>query len=140
MTENFEDNYKKFNLDFAKSSLLRDSVQDRDSDLDDSLKAAEQVTHKYREDIIELHLDSIRLSHEDQKDNRRMRWNYSQWVFSYLVCYSMFVFVLLIFDGFEQVTFDLPASVLEFLVGSTAVSSIGLVAAVVAGLFNKREK
>lgn len=75
-------------------------------------------------------------SNLDRKANRRLRWKYAKWVFQYLVGYSIACFILLVLHGFS-LWFTLPESVLDFLVGSTAVSAIGLVAAVVTGLFRK---
>jgi len=78
---------------------------------------------------------TIRESNLDLRMNRRLRWKYAGWVFCYLVCYSMFVGVLLIGSGFNIFGFTLAESVLNFLVGSTAASAIGLVLAVTTGLF-----
>lgn len=82
----------------------------------------------------------LKENNKDQRKNREMRFSYSKWVFGYLVCYSIFVGALLVFAGFNIWCFKLDPSVLNFLVGSTAVSSIGLVAAVVAGLFSRPSK
>lgn len=71
----------------------------------------------------------------DRRVNRKLRWKYAKWVFFYLVWYSIAVLVLLIASGFGWCGFSLAGSVLEFLVGSTAVSAIGLVLAVTTGLF-----
>ena len=56
-------------------------------------------------------------------------------MFCYLVCYSVFVAVILISDGFKLFGFNLEEGVVSFLVGSTAASAIGLVLAVTTGLF-----
>ncbi|XYK78760.1 MAG: hypothetical protein ROO70_13295 [Labrenzia sp.] len=73
----------------------------------------------------------------DRRTNRRLRWKYARWVFCYLVSYSSIVGIFLICAGFKIFGFTLPDTVLEFLVGSTAVSAIGLVLAVTTGLFGK---
>lgn len=78
---------------------------------------------------------SIRESNKDLRVNRKLRWKYAKWVFCYLVSYSTAVLVLLILAGFQILGFELPGEVLGFLVGSTAVSAIGLVLAVTTGLF-----
>jgi len=81
---------------------------------------------------------SIVESNLDLRANRKLRWTYARWVFRYLVVYSAFVGFVLLIAGFRVITtFHLSDAVLEFLVGSTAISSIGLVATVVAGLFKK---
>jgi len=74
-------------------------------------------------------------TNRDRRVNRKLRWKYAKWVFCYLVWYSGAVFVLLIASGWGILGFELADSVLEFLVGSTAVSAIGLVLAVTTGLF-----
>lgn len=79
---------------------------------------------------------TIRESNLDLRMNRKLRWKYASWVFCYLVCYSFFVGAILIIDGFTLYGFDLEEGVVSFLVGSTAVSAIGLVLAVTTGLFN----
>jgi len=96
------------------------------SNPDDVRKRAEVRT------IIESNLD-LRL-------NRKLRWKYARWVFCYLVCYSVLVALMLIASGFAVCGFSLPPSVLEFLVGSTAASAIGLVLAVTTGLFRPLSK
>lgn len=49
--------------------------------------------------------------------------------------YSGFVGFIVVVDGLNLCGFDLEESVVGFLVGSTAVSAIGLVLAVTTGLF-----
>ena len=78
---------------------------------------------------------TIRESNLDLRMNRRLRWKYARWVFCYLVSYSFFVGALLLGSGFGVRGFNLQESVLNFLVGSTAASAIGLVLAVTTGLF-----
>lgn len=48
------------------------------------------------------------------------------------------VALFLVSHGFSIFCFKLPSSVLDFLVGSTAVSAIGLVLAVTHGLFGSK--
>lgn len=80
---------------------------------------------------------SIIETNRDIRVNRRLRWRYASWVFKYLVIYSFFVGLIVVLDGFGIFGFSIGESVLEFLVGSTAVSAIGLVYSVVNGLFSK---
>ena len=74
-------------------------------------------------------------ANRDSASNRVLRERYAKWVFRYLVAYSIGCLLLLLADGWHWWGFDLPDSVLEFLVGSTAASAIGLVLAVTHGLF-----
>ena len=78
-------------------------------------------------------------NNRDKRINRKLRWRYASWVFCYLVCYSVFVGIVVLMSGFK-IWFDLPPSVLDFLVGSTAAAAIGLVYAVTSGLFGSASK
>ncbi|MGV6840619.1 MAG: hypothetical protein ACWA40_10545 [Planktomarina sp.] len=78
----------------------------------------------------------IKETNRDLRHNRKLRSAYAKLVFRYLVGYSVFVGLLLILSGFNICGFTLESSVLEFLVGSTVASAIGLVFAVTHGLFN----
>lgn len=80
---------------------------------------------------------SLEEANADSASFRELRERYAKWVFRYLVGYSIVCALILIADGFSLAGFDLPDSVLEFLVGSTAASAIGLVLAVTHGLFKK---
>ncbi len=79
--------------------------------------------------------DTIRQRNRDRRANRVLRGNYAKNVFRYLIFYSVFVAFVLLLAGFKVCGFRLSEDVLFALVGSTAVSAIGLVATVVAGLF-----
>jgi hypothetical protein len=76
-------------------------------------------------------------ANRDSVSNRALRERYAKWVFRYLIGYSITCFALLLADGWHLYGFDLPDSVLEFLVGSTAAAAIGLVLAVTHGLFRR---
>jgi hypothetical protein len=52
-----------------------------------------------------------------------------------LVGYSVFSIALVVTQGFHIRGFDLPETVLAIVVGSTAVSAIGLVGLILQGLF-----
>ena len=56
-------------------------------------------------------------------------------VFRFMCCYSVFVALILILDGFQIYGFNLPETVLNFLVGSTAATVIGLFGMVLMGIF-----
>jgi hypothetical protein len=105
--------------DKEASALSRGSYEDEEK----ARRKAETRT------IVETNLD--------RRTNRRLRWKYARWVFCYLVSYSSVVGVFLLLSGFRLFGFSLPNTVLEFMVGSTAVSAIGLVLAVTTGLFGK---
>jgi hypothetical protein len=56
-------------------------------------------------------------------------------VYQYLVCCSLAAFLVLILQGTRYNGFQLDGTVMALIVGSTAVSAIGLVGTVVGGLF-----
>lgn len=87
------------------------------------------------QEIRKVGLEGLREDNRNKKANRRLRWRYAKWVFRYLVTYSIFAAIIVVLHGFGIGGFVLPDIVLGALVGSTAVSAIGLVAAVVSGLF-----
>lgn len=55
--------------------------------------------------------------------------------FRYMSCYSAAAFLLLLLDRGKLWGFDLDESVLDLLVGSTAVTVLGLVGMVLTGIF-----
>lgn len=55
--------------------------------------------------------------------------------FNYMSFYSVGAFYLLVMDGSHYGSFNLDESVLDFLVGSTAVTVLGLVGMVLTGIF-----
>jgi uncharacterized membrane protein len=52
-----------------------------------------------------------------------------------MCAYAGIVGVLLVLHGFKGIAFELQESVLNFLVGSTAATVIGLVGMVLTGIF-----
>lgn len=122
----------------VKKAVKPDTNKERDAAKDAALRSSSAENERAKQELIN---DRIREELKDQISNREMRFKYSKWVFAYLVSYSIFVGLLLWLSGFEEVTkFSLEPEVLKYLVGSTAVSAIGLVAAVVTGLFNSGPK
>lgn len=55
--------------------------------------------------------------------------------FVFMCCYAFGVLALLLLDGSNHNGFNLPDSTLDFLVGSTAATVIGLVGMVLTGIF-----
>jgi regulator of replication initiation timing len=60
---------------------------------------------------------------------------YSEKVYRFLCGYGIGSFGLVLLDGFHYRGFDLPEVVAVTIVGSTAVSAIGLVGLVIRGMF-----
>ncbi len=55
--------------------------------------------------------------------------------YKFMCAYCGFVGIVLLLEGFFENVFDLPDSAIDFLVGSTAVTVIGLVGMVLTGVF-----
>lgn len=132
----------EFSLEKAKSQVKSDQPKQRDKNLDAKLDEADEHERNVRAlKVHELQLknEKIKNDHEDQKSNRAMRKQYATWVFQYLVCYSCVVGMMLFVSSINDVRFNISDGVLEILVGSTAVSAIGLVLAVTNGLFRGKD-
>lgn len=102
-----------------------------------AIKEAEAFGNEdyYERQKKDAEINALNQKNENSKQNRKLRRSYATCVMVYLCIYSLFVAVLLVLSGFQVCSFHLPDSVLEFLVGSTAASAIGLVLAVTHGLF-----
>jgi hypothetical protein len=102
------------------------------SDKDSKDKQEEEALRLARYSVETANLAEANL---DLKANRTMRLDYANKVFAYLVAYSIFAGLVLACSGWKFLGFVLPEIALTALVGSTAVSAIGLVGIVVTGLF-----
>ncbi len=122
-------------LEQLRKIVVVDSKRDDDDAKDLVLR---NRTIELENKQLDIKIQSLQEQIEDSKANREMRSKYAGWVYYYLVGYSVSCFVLLLLSGSKSVGFSLPETVLDFLVGSTAVSAIGLVYAVVQGLFNSK--
>lgn len=86
----------------------------------------------------------------DRKSSRKMREDYSLYVFKYVCLYSIFCAFIVMFQGFGGVPhfrhgekylfFNIDNSALCILIGSTTTAIIGLIAIVLKGLFPKQDK
>ena len=122
-------------LDTVKTTVAKKTNADADAGLD--LDLDDSDLHMRAMDTLER--KGIEENLRNQVASRQMRFDYSRWVFRYLVGYSVFVGITVVLSGYKIYGFELPDVVLGALVGSTAVSAIGLVLAVTTGLFNKRD-
>lgn len=105
-------------------------AQKRTKDAKDRQEEAALSQAKARAEIA-----TITESNRDLRVNRRMRHDYAKAVFLYLIAYSVFAGATVVCAGWRLGGFELPTIVLAAIVGSTAVSAIGLVGIVVTGLF-----
>jgi hypothetical protein len=127
-TDNSEEALRKRLRDAIARSLVDVKQKSQPDDKDRrEASAAEKKQKAETQSIVESNLD--------RRVNRKLRWKYARWVFCYLVCYSVFVGGILVLSGFGICGFQMSEAVLSTLVGSTAVSAIGLVLAVTTGLF-----
>lgn len=75
----------------------------------------------------------------DRRLTRTMRQEYANRAYWYFISYSIICLLLLLADGSSSCTLKLPNSVMLALVGTTAVSVLGLVGIVLTGLFPKKD-
>lgn len=124
----------------AKASAKQGTKKEEDSDLNQSVAAAEHKGEMLRQERAKglLELKEIEHRHDDQIANREMRQKYAKWVYYYLVGYSVVIGVFILLSATKCIPFEIESDVMNVLVGSTAVSAIGLVYAVTHGLFSPR--
>jgi len=67
-----------------------------------------------------------------------MREKFAKWLFGYLVGWSFFVIAIAVFQGFSLLGFHLESTVLSVLFGTTSASVIGLMLAILRGLFSPK--
>lgn len=129
-----------FDLKAVVEAMQRSAVTVAAKTEDDKDKA--EIRASMDKAMLKRHLaetQAVVQSNVDMKVNRRMRWDYAKLVFCYLSLYSVFVGFILLWGGLGWFGFNISESVLQFLVGSTAASSIGLVYSVVTGLFHPKK-
>jgi hypothetical protein len=85
----------------------------------------------------ELRADNAKLknNHFTSEILNKLIEPYAKKAFSYMVWYSVIVGILLVMCGYKDSGFSLSDQVQSFLVGSTAVTVIGLVGMVLSGIF-----
>lgn len=90
----------------------------------------------------QLKEENARLKREKQTTDvlNRLAAPYANNTFRFMCGYCAVVGGILLLDGFKAYGFDLEEGLMEFLVGSTAVTVIGLVATVLTGVFVYRPK
>ena len=120
--------------------LILESAKRLEISLSEDDKAVQEAEAIASEDYFEgqkraAELAALNEKNENSRQNRELRKKYARSVMIYLFFYSLFVAAMLVMSGYSVYGFSLPDSVLEFLVGSTAASAIGLVLAVTHGLF-----
>ena len=139
---------------------MRDRPQLSDIETaEDNLPASQRVDHqsqtetRLRRDLariseekeeIRLELQEVRLKLQTKEFIQSLAKPYASKVYWFMATYCTVAGIMLFLDGFnfsfaigaKDFTFDLETSILQVLVGSTAVSVIGLVGLVVKGVFD----
>lgn len=123
-------------------------ISDIGTAVDSSPTSNEPVNHaeynKLREQFARVSDEKFALKEELDRLQKRVRTGeildelikpYANKAFLFMVGYAVAALGILIADGAKFKEFDLPDSVLELLVGSTAVTVIGLVGMVLTGIF-----
>lgn len=125
-----------------------DSLPPVDIEISNSEIPSEQFTK-----LLQLHSDVTEENEElkgklrrlEQKDEASTILNslirpMATWSFIFMCTYAICVIALLVAHGRENIPFQLNDSTLNFLVGSTAVTVIGLVGMVLTGVFINARK
>jgi hypothetical protein len=120
-----------------------------DSLSNDGESGAKSVEINWQSDFIDLSTrhENLKIEFEDYKrtENASVILNqlivpYSRKIFRFMVGYSVFVGFVLFSNIYCPVANPLSDTVLSFLVGSTAVTVIGLVGMIVNGIFSGARK
>jgi hypothetical protein len=85
--------------------------------------------------VDDLTVENARLQGSSEVARSQLIKPYAWAVLRFLCCYGGVVGALLFFQGFHTLGFKLNDTVMGVVVGSTAVSAIGLVLTIVRGLF-----
>ena len=125
-------------------SLHKKEITDTLSAMDTNRKIEARAGQLNKDESIDFekqkqqsHLDFLVLQNKGLQGIIELRATYSRSIFKFLIFWSSGVGVVLVLQGFSISCFNLPESVLDFLVGSTTANVIALVGLVVKGLFPK---
>ena len=86
----------------------------------------------------EAEAEALIEENRDKRALRKLRFQYAKHVYWFLIWYCTGALSIVLLDGFKVGGFDVQDTALTVIVGSTAVSAIGLVGFVVNGLFSSR--
>lgn len=120
-------------LDRAPSSLPEPRNADHQLDLEKLRKRFSEVTAE--KDRLQQDFDDLRRRATTIAELDKLIGPSAKNAFRYMSCYSAGSFTLLCLDGSNWRGFNLDESVLDLLVGSTAVTVLGLVGMVLTGIF-----
>lgn len=120
-------------LDRAPSSLPEVQPVDYKSELETLRERFNQVTAD--KDRLQIDFDDLRRNRSTIAELDKLIGPSANKAFLYMSLYSLGTFLLLMLDGSGWYGFNLDESVLDLLVGSTAVTVLGLVGMVLTGIF-----
>jgi hypothetical protein len=91
-------------------------------------------------EIARLSAENERLTAEENIETVKARLirPYANRVFCFLVGYSVFVAVVVVFHGFKIWSFQLPDGVLSVLAGTTLAAVVGLAGIILSGIFKSK--
>lgn len=145
MTTEDSESFTLEDLDAAPATLPRPGERIEDVDiLEERLRSTQDENSRLQDEITELRqqLSEFRDSKRASEILNNLIEPYANKAFAFMCAYSGTVAIFLILDGFGTALlriglppFSLPTSVLSLLVGSTAVTVIGLVGMVLTGIF-----
>lgn len=123
------------------------TVDDIDNAPTTAVVSAQDVTVSaadFRDAFVRLSEENAILKEDLDKTKKRVRTieilddliePFAHKAFWFMCVYCAVVAILVTLHGFQGIAFALPESVLQFLVGSTATTVIGLVGMVLTGIF-----
>lgn len=120
-------------LDRAPVSLPQTQPIDYRGELETLRERFNQVTSD--KERLQQDFDDLRRASNTVTELDKLIAPSARKAFTYMSLYSTGSFSLLLLDGFRWHNFDLDESVLDLLVGSTAVTVLGLVGMVLTGIF-----
>lgn len=118
----------------------RTSRKTEEAEEEDFERQRQDRQHKERKRTEKLEQKKSHRKNEeaDRCLTRTMRQRYASRAYWYFVIYSIICLLLLLADGSSSCKLKLPNSVMLALIGTTAVSVLGLVGIVLTGLFPKK--
>lgn len=120
-------------LDRAPASLPEQMPVDYKGELETLRTRFNEVTAD--KDRLQQEFDDLRRGTSTIRELDKLIAPSANKAFTYMSLYSLGAFILLLLDGSSFKGFNLDESVLDFLVGSTAATVLGLVGMVLTGIF-----
>ncbi len=116
-------------------TLISDSADSLSTNDDNNLSKKD----KYH--LEKLYFENINLNEKikDLQSKRQLRELYASRCFLFLICWSIFLVFVLLFQAFSIWNFTLSDPVLTTFIGGTTINVIGLVWIIAKGLFDSTD-